>query len=108
MSWTPTFWIKAKDFEELARRDAKALSRLLGSNDASAHEFSLAGSRGVVIYASSEISEPNRKLHTLFEKRTIEHWIVDGESAECGLCRCWGRTSLDEYDVIRIKDGGKL
>lgn len=89
MSWTPTFFVKKKDFYNF-----KSSICAIDSDDLGAWEFSIDGVQGVVISAG-ESSYSNRELHDVI--KGLPHWILNGEGEACGNCHDWGdKIELDE------------
>jgi hypothetical protein len=89
MSWHPHIWIKAEDYSKVEER--------YKTDKYSAWKFSIGGVKGVVLYGSQELSDPNRNLHAFLLGAEIPHWIINGEGNECEECGTWG-------DVLRDDD----
>lgn len=82
MSWTPTFFLKRKDFDNF-----KSSIASIDGDDVRVWEFSIGEVKGVVVSAG-DTTYGSRNLHDVF--RDLPHWILDGEGEACENCHGWG------------------
>lgn len=93
MSWTPTFWMIEKDFQEVKEK----LFELNDDNTSVRFwKFRIAFTDGVVIHGG-DISATHREIHDVIQN--YDHWILNGEGSCCEDVGEW-EEEIDEFTLL--------